>query len=43
MTDYDISLDGNAVYTAFAVGYLSPDDEAVDEPFDRQVALDAAY
>ncbi|PSP52733.1 hypothetical protein BRC67_03455 [Halobacteriales archaeon QH_3_68_24] len=43
VADYDVSLDGNAVYTAFAVGYLSPDDEAVDEPFDLQVARDAAY
>jgi hypothetical protein len=29
----DVALEGRSTYTAFAVGYLSPDDEPADEPF----------
>jgi hypothetical protein len=38
-----VSLDGGTVYTAFAQGYLTPDDEPADEPFDLQVVQDASY
>jgi hypothetical protein len=41
VADFDVSLDGNAVYTAFAAGYLSPDDEPADTAFDLVVAQDA--
>ncbi len=41
--DADLSLDGGTVYTAFASGYLSPDDEPTDEPFDLTVVGDASY
>ena len=40
--DFDVSLNGGTVYTAFAAGYLTPDDEPVDESFDLIVAQDAA-
>lgn len=43
VADYDVSLNGGAVYTAFASGYLSPDDEPADEDFDLVVAQDASY
>ncbi|PSQ23502.1 hypothetical protein BRD06_09055 [Halobacteriales archaeon QS_9_67_15] len=43
VADYDVSLDGGTVYTAFAQGYLTPDDEPADEPFDLQVVQDASY
>jgi len=43
VADFDVSLNGGTAYTAFAVGYLSPDDEPVDEAFDLQVAQDASY
>ena len=33
--------DGGGVYTAFAAGYLSPDDEPADTPFDLIVAQDS--
>jgi len=38
--DFDVSLDGGTVYTAFAAGYLTPDDEPADTPFDLLVAQD---
>nr|WP_245180645.1 DUF4397 domain-containing protein [Halomicroarcula amylolytica] len=38
--EFDVSLDGGQVYTAFAAGYLSPDDEPADTPFDLVVAQD---
>jgi hypothetical protein len=41
VADFDVSLEAGAVYTAFAGGYLSPDDEPADAPFDLTVALDA--
>jgi hypothetical protein len=31
---YDVSLSGNTVYTAYAAGYLTPDDEPADTQFD---------
>jgi len=39
--DADVSLNGGTVYTAFASGYLSPDDEPTDESFELTVAQDA--
>jgi hypothetical protein len=41
VADYDVSLNGGSVYTAFAAGYLTPDDEPTDTPFDLIVAGDA--
>jgi hypothetical protein len=41
--DADVSLNGGTVYTAFAVGYLTPDDEPADRAFDLQVAQDASF
>ncbi|MFC6941382.1 DUF4397 domain-containing protein [Salinirubellus sp. GCM10025818] len=38
--EFDISLAGGQVYTAFAAGYLTPDDEPADTPFDLVVAQD---
>ena len=40
VADFDVSLAGGQVYTAFAAGYLSPDDEPADTPFDLVVAQD---
>ena len=40
VADFDVSLAGGEVYTAFAAGYLSPDDEPADTPFDLIVAQD---
>jgi hypothetical protein len=39
--DADVSLNGGTVYTAFASGYLSPDDEPTDEGFELTVVQDA--
>jgi len=36
----DVSLDGGAVYTAFAAGYLNPDEAPADTPFDLIVTQD---
>ena len=41
--DADVSLNGGTVYTAFASGYLSPDDEPADEAFELTVVQDASY
>jgi hypothetical protein len=41
--DADVSLDGGAVYTAFASGYLSPGDEPTEEAFELTVVQDASY
>jgi len=43
VADYDVSLNGGTVYTAFAAGYLTPDDEPADESFDLIVAQDASH
>lgn len=40
--DADVSLNGGTVYTVFASGYVSPDDEPTDEAFELTVAQDAA-
>lgn len=40
--DADVSLNGGTVYTAFASGYLSPDDEPADGAFELTVVQDAA-
>jgi hypothetical protein len=40
VTEFDVSLAGGQVYTAFAAGYLSPDDEPADTAFDLVVAQD---
>jgi hypothetical protein len=40
VADFDVSLAGGQVYTAFAAGYLSPDDEPADTSFDLVVAQD---
>jgi hypothetical protein len=41
VADFDVSLSGGTVYTAFAAGYLSPDDDPADVAFDLLVAQDA--
>ncbi len=41
--DAGLSLDGDTVYTAFASGYLSPDDDPTDDAFELTVAQDASY
>jgi hypothetical protein len=41
VADFDVSLNGGTVYTAFAAGYLSPDDDPADTPFDLFVAQDS--
>jgi hypothetical protein len=33
VTTVDVTLEGGAAYSAFALGYLSPDDAPADEPF----------
>ena len=40
VADFDVSLAGGTGYTAFAAGYLSPDDEPSDTAFDLFVAQD---
>ncbi len=40
VADFDVSLEGGEVYTAFAGGYLSPDDDPSDEAFDLFLAQD---
>ena len=42
VADFDVSLAGGAVYTAFAAGYLSPYDAPADTPFDLLVVQDHA-
>jgi hypothetical protein len=37
---FDVSLSGGQVYTAFAAGYLTPDDEPADTAFDLLVSQD---
>ena len=38
---FDVDLAGGGIYTAFAAGYLTPDDEPADTPFDLIVSTDA--
>jgi hypothetical protein len=40
VADTDVSVAGGQVYTVFAAGYLSPDDEPADTPFQFVVAQD---
>ena len=40
--DADVSLNGGTVYTAFASGYLSPDDDPADGGFELTVVQDAS-
>jgi hypothetical protein len=40
VAEFDVSLAGGQVYTAFAAGYLTPDDEPTDTPFDLLVSQD---
>jgi len=42
VADFDVSLNGGTGYTAFAAGYLSPDDEPADTGFDLFVAQDTS-
>jgi hypothetical protein len=41
VADFDVSLNSGTVYTAFAAGYLTPDDDPGDETFDLVVAQDS--
>lgn len=40
--EFDVSVEGGQVYSAFAAGYLTPDDEPADTPFDLIVTQDTA-
>ncbi len=40
VAEFDVSLAGGAVYTAFAAGYLTPDDDPGDAAFDLLVVQD---
>ncbi|MFD1568600.1 DUF4397 domain-containing protein [Halolamina litorea] len=40
VADFDVTVESEQVYTAFASGYLSPDDEPADVPFDLIVTQD---
>ncbi len=40
VASYDVSLSGGEVYSAFAVGYLSPDNEPADTNFALVVSPD---
>jgi hypothetical protein len=41
IADFDVSLNGGTVYTAFAAGYLDPSNSPGDESFDLIVAQDS--
>jgi hypothetical protein len=41
VTTVDVSLDGGTAYSAIAAGYLSPDDEPADTPFEVLLATDS--
>jgi len=41
VADFDVSLNGGTGYTAFAAGYLTPDDEPSDTGFDLFVTQDS--
>ena len=40
VAEFDVSLDGGTVYTAFAAGYLTPEHEPAHVPFDLIVGQD---
>jgi hypothetical protein len=42
VASFDVSVEAGGVYTGFAAGYLSPDDDPSDAAFDLIVAQDAA-
>ena len=42
VADFDVELEGGQVYTAFAAGYLTPEDEPASTPFDLIVVQDTA-
>ena len=41
VTTFDVNAEAGSVYSAFAVGYVSPDDEPGDQPFEVVTTLDA--
>ncbi|AGB36561.1 DUF4397 domain-containing protein [Natronococcus occultus] len=41
VAEFDVSPAAGTVYTAFAVGYLDPENAPADEPFDLKVVADA--
>jgi hypothetical protein len=41
VSTFDVTVEGGTAYTAFAQGYLSPDDEPVDAGFDLGVVVDS--
>jgi hypothetical protein len=38
---FELAPEAGVVYTAFAAGYLAPDDAPADEPFDLEVVVDS--
>jgi hypothetical protein len=40
VAEFDVEVAGGGVYSAFAVGYLEPDDAPADEEFDLEVVAD---
>jgi hypothetical protein len=42
VASFDVDLEGNTIHTAFASGYLTPEDEPSDKPFDLTVVSDPA-
>jgi hypothetical protein len=43
VAEFDVSVAGGEVYTGFAAGYLSPDDDPGDATFDLIVSQDAGH
>ncbi len=41
VTTFDLDAEAGTVYTAFAVGYVEPDEAPADEPFDVVAVVDA--
>ncbi|WP_253737241.1 DUF4397 domain-containing protein [Halohasta salina] len=41
VASFDVPVEAGTVYTAFAVGYLEPDDAPADEPFDLEIVEDS--
>jgi hypothetical protein len=41
VADFEVSLSDGGVYTAFAAGYLTPDDEPAETAFDLFVSQDS--
>ncbi len=42
VASFDLDLEGGTVYSGFAIGYLTPDDEPGDPSFDLALAVDAS-